>query len=55
VGAALLSAEATPSVAPVLDALGADAVVVRPDRYVLAAGPSLPAPDESLATLLGTG
>jgi 3-(3-hydroxy-phenyl)propionate hydroxylase len=55
VGAALLSAETTPSVGAVLDALGADAVVIRPDRYVLAAGPAVPGPDESLAILLGTG
>jgi hypothetical protein len=35
-----------------LDAAGADAMVVRPDRYVLHAGSEVPVPDSSTCALL---
>lgn len=52
-GAVLLSADTVPELAGVLEAQGdADTVVVRPDRYVFAAGPSCPAVPPVLAALL---
>ena len=56
-GACLLSADEHPALAEVLDAVGADgvvdAVVIRPDRYVLAAGPTVDVPPPATAALLG--
>jgi 3-(3-hydroxy-phenyl)propionate hydroxylase len=51
-GATVLDAVATPEVAEVLDELGADAAVVRPDRYVLCTGEQLGTPDAVTVALL---
>jgi hypothetical protein len=41
--AARLDAQTYPELAALLDDFGADVIVLRPDRYVLAAGPALAA------------
>jgi 3-(3-hydroxy-phenyl)propionate hydroxylase len=51
-GALLLNADDTPAVAATLDALAADVVIVRPDRYVLFAGQQLTVPDPAACELL---
>jgi 3-(3-hydroxy-phenyl)propionate hydroxylase len=51
-GAVALDADSTPAVAAALDALAADAAVVRPDRYVLFAGDSVPVPGPATFELL---
>lgn len=53
-GARCVCAADQPAVLPILDAIGADALVVRPDRKVMWAGPALMAPSAALAHLLGT-
>lgn len=50
--ALILDADTTPEVAKLLDALAADAVVVRPDRYVLCAGAEIGEPDATLRSML---
>jgi 3-(3-hydroxy-phenyl)propionate hydroxylase len=52
-GAAVLNAEDLPDVAPLLDGARGDAAVVRPDRYLLAAGATLEIPPAETAALLG--
>jgi 3-(3-hydroxy-phenyl)propionate hydroxylase len=52
-GATVLNAEDDPDVAALLDGAGADAAVVRPDRYLLAAGATLEIPPAEAAALLG--
>jgi 3-(3-hydroxy-phenyl)propionate hydroxylase len=51
-GAVTFDAIATPSVAAMLDAADADAMVVRPDRYVLHTGSEVPVPDIATCALL---
>jgi 3-(3-hydroxy-phenyl)propionate hydroxylase len=51
-GATILPATTHPELAVVLDALGSDAVVVRPDRYVLSAGPRVGMPGTAATMLL---
>ena len=53
-GAVLLSAEAHPELAPVLDAAEADAVVIRPDRYLLSAAAAVAMPSAGTAALIGS-
>ena len=54
-GAVLLSAEGHPELGPTLDAAEADTVVIRPDRYLLAAGVAVQKPSADAATLVGAG
>jgi 3-(3-hydroxy-phenyl)propionate hydroxylase len=51
-GAVTFDAITTPAVAAMLDAAGTDAMVVRPDRYVLHTGSEVPVPDTSTCALL---
>jgi len=50
--ALVLDADTTPEVATVLDAVHANAMVVRPDRYVLVVGSELEEPDPALRMML---
>ncbi|MEN9645250.1 MAG: hypothetical protein RL238_1919 [Actinomycetota bacterium] len=52
-GAVSFDAVSSPAVAESLDATGADAIVVRPDRYVLVAADEVPTPDGATTALLG--
>lgn len=54
-GARLLSATTNPGLGALLDHAGADTVVVRPDRYVFAAGATIEVPPPATAALLGRG
>ncbi|MFZ4719894.1 MAG: bifunctional 3-(3-hydroxy-phenyl)propionate/3-hydroxycinnamic acid hydroxylase [Ilumatobacteraceae bacterium] len=51
-GAVVLDAEAHPTLIEALDAGGADTVIVRPDRYILAAGSALTVPSPEALALL---
>jgi 3-(3-hydroxy-phenyl)propionate hydroxylase len=51
-GAVTFDVADAPALATVLDAFGADAVVIRPDRYVLFAGAELVPPDAATMALL---
>lgn len=51
-GATVFDAETTPGIGTVLDDLGADAAVLRPDRYVLSTGDTLSAVADEVAVLL---
>ncbi len=50
--AAMLDARTHPALAAMLDELAADVVVIRPDRYVLGAGPALGAITDAVRSLL---
>lgn len=52
-GAVSFDAVSAPAVTESLDAANADALVVRPDRYLLAAGDALPPADPDVMALLG--
>jgi 3-(3-hydroxy-phenyl)propionate hydroxylase len=52
-GAALLAADDHPGLDAVLDATGTDVAVIRPDRYLMFAGPTLEIPPPPVASLLG--
>jgi 3-(3-hydroxy-phenyl)propionate hydroxylase len=52
-GAALLAVDDHPGLGAVLDATGTDMAVIRPDRYVMTAGPTLEIPPPPIAALLG--
>jgi 3-(3-hydroxy-phenyl)propionate hydroxylase len=51
-GAVTLDADTVPPAAAVLNALDADVVVVRPDRYVLYTGSQVPVPEAATRALL---
>jgi 3-(3-hydroxy-phenyl)propionate hydroxylase len=53
-GAVMLSAQQHVGLHPLLDAAQADAVVIRPDRRVMWAGPTLPPAPREVSDLLGT-